>query len=108
MPEQSSAAVAAGATTEQRYYDALKRIASYTPPEKLHSTSRKEYGLPPSEAIEYAYENVIEEADAFADQPFLKTGESGVVLAPVGYVPTYTNSPSTSFSPCSMRCSWSP
>ena len=37
---------------EQKLYDALKRIASYTPPENLDG----------DEAIEMAYENVIQEA----------------------------------------------
>lgn len=48
---------------EQRYYDALKRIASYKSPEWLRKFAAREYGLDnASEAIEMAYENVIEEA----------------------------------------------
>lgn len=47
---------------EQRLYDALKRIASYTPPEKLRKHSQRVYGLDGEEAIEMAYENVIQEA----------------------------------------------
>ena len=46
----------------QRLYDALKRIASYTPPEKLRRTAMKDYGLEGDEAIEMAYDNVIQEA----------------------------------------------
>lgn len=47
---------------EQKLYDALKRIGSYTPPEKLRRTSERTYGLEGDEAIEMAYENVIQEA----------------------------------------------
>lgn len=47
---------------EQKLYDALKRISSYTPPEKLRRTSERDYGLEGDEAIEMAYENVIQEA----------------------------------------------
>ena len=47
---------------EQKLYDALKRISSYTPPEKLRKTSGRVYGLDGDEAIEMAYENVIQEA----------------------------------------------
>lgn len=49
-------------TTEQRLYDALKRIAQYESPAKLRRTAERSYGLSPDEAIEMAYENVIEEA----------------------------------------------
>lgn len=48
----------------RRFYDALKRIASYTPPDKLRRTSQKDYGLDGDEAIEYAYDNVINDAKA--------------------------------------------
>lgn len=48
-----------------RLYDALKRIASYKSPEWLRRNSFRAYGLDdPNEAIEYAYENVREEAKA--------------------------------------------
>lgn len=47
---------------QQKLFDALKRISSYTPPEKLRKTSERAYGLESSEAIEMAYENVIQEA----------------------------------------------
>ncbi len=50
--------------TEQRYFDALKRIAAYSSPEHLRDHSEKEYGLLFDEALEMAYENVIEEARA--------------------------------------------
>lgn len=49
-------------TKARRMYDALRQIASYTQPGKLRRTAQKEYGLDPEEAIEMAYENVIEEA----------------------------------------------
>jgi hypothetical protein len=47
---------------ERRYFDALKCIASYSPPDRLFRTAEKEYGLSYYEALEMAYENVIEEA----------------------------------------------
>ena len=47
---------------ELRLHAALKRIASYDPPERLARRSEKDYGLSPEEAIEMAYENVIQEA----------------------------------------------
>jgi hypothetical protein len=51
---------------EQSYFDALKRIASYTPPERLRRDEERGrgYGAAPEEVIEMAYENVIEEAKA--------------------------------------------
>jgi len=48
--------------TEQRLYDALKRITAYMPPEKLEKVCEKKYGLERNEAIEAAYENVLAEA----------------------------------------------
>lgn len=47
---------------ELRMYDALKRIASYMSPKKMHREAQAQYGLEPAEAIEYAYENVLAEA----------------------------------------------
>jgi hypothetical protein len=48
---------------EIRLYDALKRIAAYQSPDTLRRRSYKEWGLDDaSEAIEYAYENVLSEA----------------------------------------------
>ena len=48
-----------------RLYDALRRIASYDSPEKLRRNSWRAYGLDdPSEAIEFAYANVLAEAKA--------------------------------------------
>ena len=41
---------------------ALKRIAAYTPPDKLNRTADRDYGLPPEEAMEMAYDNVLIEA----------------------------------------------
>lgn len=51
-------------TNEQRYFDALKRIAAYTPPDRMKRDEERGngYGLDPHEAVEMAYENVIEEA----------------------------------------------
>jgi hypothetical protein len=49
-------------TNEARYWAALKRISSFDRPEKLRRNSEKSYGLEYSEALEYAYENVIEAA----------------------------------------------
>lgn len=48
--------------TEQRLYDALKRITAYMPPERLGEVCEKKYGLEREEAIEMAYENVLAEA----------------------------------------------
>lgn len=47
---------------EQKLYDALKRIASYDSLTKIARTSKRNYGLQPSEVVEMAYENVIFEA----------------------------------------------
>lgn len=43
-------------------YVALRRIASYLTTERLRKEAGKLYGLEPDEAIEMAYENVIQEA----------------------------------------------
>jgi hypothetical protein len=48
---------------ELRYYDALKTITKYMTVEQLRKRSEKLYGLPPEEALEMAYENVIFEAE---------------------------------------------
>lgn len=45
-----------------RMYSALKEIARYQTPDQLRRGSQKEYGLDSSEALEYAYENVLETA----------------------------------------------
>lgn len=50
--------------SEQRMYDALKRITKYMAPERLRRVAQKKYGLEPDEAIEMAYENVLAEANA--------------------------------------------
>ena len=44
------------------YYDALKRITMYDDPERLKKRAGKDYGLGGDEAVEYAYENVLNEA----------------------------------------------
>lgn len=49
-------------SNEASYFDTLKRIASYQSPEKLRRNAIRQYGLTAEEAIEMAYENVIEEA----------------------------------------------
>jgi hypothetical protein len=49
-------------SNEQRYFDALKRITKYMSPEKLRDHAEEEYGLLFDEALEMAYENVIQEA----------------------------------------------
>ena len=48
--------------TAQRLFDALKRITAYQSPDRLRKSAEKQYGLEGDEAIEYAYENVLEEA----------------------------------------------
>jgi hypothetical protein len=47
---------------ETKYYDALKRITMYDTPERLRKHAEKDYGLSGDEAIEMAYENVLNEA----------------------------------------------
>jgi hypothetical protein len=48
-------------SNEQRYYDVLKRIAKgYDSSRRILSTDR--YGLEPTEALEYAYDNIKSEA----------------------------------------------
>lgn len=47
---------------EERFYVALKRITAYMTPAQLRRASEREYGLDHAEALEMAYENVIEEA----------------------------------------------
>jgi hypothetical protein len=47
---------------EARFYVALKRITAYMTPSQLRRNAEREYGLDHAEALEMAYENVIEEA----------------------------------------------
>lgn len=47
---------------EDRFYAALKRITAYQTPAQLRRNSERQYGLDHAEALEMAYENVIEEA----------------------------------------------
>jgi hypothetical protein len=50
-------------SNELRYYDALKHIATgYQTVEQLRRGSEKRYGLEFTEALGYAYENIIDEA----------------------------------------------
>ncbi len=48
-------------TKLQKLYDALKLIASYDPPERVKKDAES-FGLGESEAVEMAYENLIQEA----------------------------------------------
>jgi hypothetical protein len=41
---------------------ALQRIKAYSPPEKLRKQAEKKYGLSEEEAVEMAYDNVLQEA----------------------------------------------
>ncbi len=50
------------ANNEQRYFDALKRITQYQSPERLRKHSERDWGLGFEEALQSAYENVIEDA----------------------------------------------
>ena len=45
-----------------RFWRALHIISKYMPPRELQTKSERVYGLPPSEATEYAYENVLNTA----------------------------------------------
>lgn len=49
-------------SNETRYYDALKRITQYQSVERLQRSSEKDWGCGYPEALEYAYENVVEDA----------------------------------------------
>lgn len=49
---------------EFKLYTALRRIAAYMPPDKLRRAAERKYGLSEDEAIEMAYENVLNEATA--------------------------------------------
>jgi hypothetical protein len=52
-----------GPSKEQRYYDALKKIArEYMTPAQLYRTA-KSVGLEPHEHLEMAYENIKGEAE---------------------------------------------
>ena len=41
------------------FWRALHTISKYMPPRELETKSERVYGLPPGEATEYAYENVL-------------------------------------------------
>ena len=45
-----------------RFWRALHTISKYMPPRELETKSERVYGLPPDEATEYAYENVLNTA----------------------------------------------
>lgn len=47
---------------ELRLWLALKTITCYDSPDKLRKRAQRDYGLNGEEAIEYAYENVLQEA----------------------------------------------
>lgn len=50
-------------SNEQHYFDVLKHIAkNYQSIEHLRRNAEKQYGLDAEEAIEYAYENIIWDA----------------------------------------------
>ena len=49
-------------SNEQRYFDALKRIARFQTVERIRKHSRHDLGLGSEEALEYAYENAIQAA----------------------------------------------
>lgn len=44
------------------FYWALFAITRYQSPDRLHATAEKQYGLSGDEAVECAYENVLETA----------------------------------------------
>ncbi len=58
---------------EQRLLAALKEIAAYQTPEQLHRRSHKDWGCGAEDAIEMAYDNVLNTA---------KRAVKGVRLAP--------------------------
>lgn len=64
---------------ERGYFDALKRITRYQTVEQLRRSSDRQYGLEFVEALEYAYENVIQEArDATKGKRRPKSTETSV------------------------------
>lgn len=46
---------------ELEYYDTLRRITRYQTVDQLRRNSEKQFGLSYEEALEFAYENVIQE-----------------------------------------------
>ena len=51
-------------SNEQRYYDALRRIAKhYMPAERVIETAERKYGLNPIEALEMSYDNIQIDAE---------------------------------------------
>jgi len=58
-------------------YTFLRRIAAYHTPERLRNRSQKDWGLDYEEALEMAYENVLQEAKSALKavrKPFLEKG----------------------------------
>lgn len=47
---------------EAQLFSALKRISQYQSPERINRSAWKDWGCAPQEALEMAYENVLEEA----------------------------------------------
>ena len=47
-----------------RFWHALHTISQHLTPHQLLTRSERLYGLPPDEATEYAYENVLDTAKA--------------------------------------------
>lgn len=47
---------------ELKLFDALVRISSYERPHRLHQRAPRDFEMSGDEAIEIAYENIIEEA----------------------------------------------
>jgi hypothetical protein len=47
---------------ERHLFDALKRITKYMSPDELRRISERKYGLDGDEAIEMAYDNVLNDA----------------------------------------------
>lgn len=47
---------------EQKLWDALYRISHYQQPEHLRKFAERDWGLSENEAVDMAYENVIQEA----------------------------------------------
>lgn len=67
-PAPSELSPAHGSVSKaQRLWDALRRIASYDPPERVRRDAEP-MGLDENEAVEMAYENVIAEAKAAVRQ----------------------------------------
>lgn len=68
-----------------KYFDALKTITAYMSPDQLRRVSEKKYGLDGEEAIEMAYENVLQTAkDAIKGMRRPRAAKSPIRIPEIG------------------------